>query len=207
MKQCIGTRQIQDYLDQSLAGETVEELERHIEVCKRCSAELALYRRLFDSLDRLPLENPGHSLTAQVLERVLPSRIRLRWAVRAGWIYAGSLAASIVAISGWSSWPAAQAWMTAVSADVSQHVVRTIVQTLHAFGFALLRIADGWGLLALAGERLGPLARALSALLSHPPIELALWGAAISSLCVLIWLHSREKPTGNGIPHAGLLGL
>ena len=79
MTHCPDSFRFEELLDGELPAEDALALREHAASCESCAAELALYRRLYHSLERLPEWDPGPAFTARVMEAVLPSRVRLRW--------------------------------------------------------------------------------------------------------------------------------
>ena len=78
---------------------------------------------------------------------------------------------------------------------------------LNLLGMATLGIANGWGALARLASRISPLTHALGALLQRPPIEAALWAAAVICVAVLWLLRGREQPSSRRIDPFGILGV
>jgi hypothetical protein len=207
MKNCPESRSIQDYLEGELSAARERAFRAHLGGCERCTADLALYRRAFECLDRLPLAAPAAGLTERILDRVAPSRVRRRWVATFGWSYAGALAASLaIAIAGLSN-PGAQAALTAFSGEVSARMVQGVVFALNVISFALLGLADGWGAVAATGERFAPIGRVLASLVTSPVLLTALLAAMASCTALFWWLRPREKRSAQELRHVGLLGF
>jgi anti-sigma factor RsiW len=204
---CPRRRSIQDFLDHELAEPQAELLRRHLEGCADCAAEAALYRRAFRALDRLALHDPPPALAGQVLERVLPSRVRRRWVARVGWSYAASLAASMAGAALWLTRPGARQLLDSLSAVASRRLVESVTFVLDALAFGVVSLANGWGQAAMWSARLAPLMRALEALMSQPAIRLALLMAGITCAVVLWWMRPRDQRSVEGIRHVGVLGF
>ena len=164
--------------------------------------------RLMGIVDRQPLTaQRAWALADRVWDRVLPSRVRRRWVATLGWSYAGTLAASLAVALLWISRPGPRALLESLGGEASRRLVQSLAFALNALGFAVLSLANGWGLLSAAGQRLAPFSRALSTLLSHPEIEAALPLAAAACVALLWWMRPHEKHPGKGIQHVGVLGF
>src|SRR5437773_560548 len=74
-------------------------------------------------------------------------------------------------------------------------------------GYATLGIANGWGAVAAVGARIAPLSRAFGSLLQHPPVEAALWAAAVICVALLGLLHRGERPSSRGVDPLGIVGV
>ena len=206
-RSCTESERVQDYLDDALAPDEIAAFRDHLQDCAECAAELTAWTRVFHTLDATPLLDPGPSLTERVLAVVVPSRIRRRWLRTVGWTYAGSLAASVAAAAMAANLPGTRIWLDTASTEASRHAVQLAVFVLNALAFATLGIANGWGALALLASRIAPLPRALGSLLQHPPVEVALWAAAVICVALLWWLHGRERSGSRPIDPLGLMGV
>ena len=207
MSRCPEHHRIQDHLDGLLAAGEAEALRRHLDACDGCRAELVAFRRLFVSLERMPLERPTLMMTERVLSAVLPSRVRRRrWVARLSVGYAGALAACLVGATVWLSQPSPRELVEALAGEASRRIVHSMMFGLNVLGAAVLGLANGWGLVSYVGDRLAPLTRAMSTLLSHSTVEISLALAAVSCLALLAWLRTREDSEGR-VPHVGLLGF
>jgi hypothetical protein len=145
-------------------------------------------------------------LSERILDHVVPARIRRRWVTTVGWRYAGSLAACLIAATALFSQPEAGAWLTAISGEVSRRLLHATVFTLELLSFAVLSLANGWGILAMIGNCLAPIGRALTTLLSNPLVLTAFGAAAASCTALLWWMRPREK-NARGIRNVGVLGF
>lgn len=58
---------LQLHLDQSLGRDETLDLQRHLDGCSRCRRDLALYRKVFETLNDLPGREVPGSLTADVM--------------------------------------------------------------------------------------------------------------------------------------------
>src|SRR5213083_1557589 len=207
MNVCHEGARLQDYLDRELSPEAAREMARHVAGCARCSAELALYQRVFEALDRLPLAEPRPAVSERILARVLPSRVRRRWVVAAGLSYAGLFAALVGAAAAWFSTPGGRATVEFLTGELSRRMVQALLFAINALAFAVASLADGWGFMSMLGQRLAPFARALSSLLSHPTIETALGLAAAACVALLWWMRPRGRGPHKGARHVGVLGI
>ena len=206
-RRCIESARVQDFLDDGLTRAETEAFRLHLADCAECATELAAYRRLFGAIERAPLLEPGPALTERILAAVVPSRIRRRWLRTFGWTYAGSLAASLAAAFGVASLPGSRAWLDSASVTASRHTVELMVFLLNLLGYATLGIANGWGAVAAVGARIAPLSRAFGSLLQHPPVEAALWAAAVICVALLGLLHRGERPSSRGVDPLGIVGV
>lgn len=199
---------IQDYLDGELAAPEREAFVAHLRDCAACATELALYRRTFAALDGMPLVAPPAALTERVLERVLPSRVRRRWAKVVGIGYAGVFAASVAFATFWVSQPAHRLLLMNVAGDLSKRIVEAMFFALNTVAFTVVSLVNGWGLVAAASERLAPLGRALGALLSNGAVQIALVTAAAACIALVWWIRPpRGKRTSGEVRHVGVLGF
>jgi anti-sigma factor RsiW len=71
MNTCKVAPRVQDYLDGLMSGHTLRSFESHVERCASCRADLIAYRKLYASLDAIPLPAHDASLTDRVLAQVL----------------------------------------------------------------------------------------------------------------------------------------
>jgi anti-sigma factor RsiW len=200
-------RRIQDHLDGELSAAETLAFREHLAGCPRCAAELALYRRTFAALDAIALAHPPASLADRVLERVLPSRVRRRWVRTFGWAYAGVFAASLVAVTVWTSQPGTRSLLAGVADVLSKRVIESLMFVLNALAFLMVSLVNGWGLLTAASARLAPFARALAAVLSDPGIQITLVTAGAACGALLWWIRPREKRKTEGVRHVGVLGF
>ena len=197
----------QELLDGELPAAEALELRQHVAGCESCARELALYRQLYHSLERLPEFDPGPAFTARVMERVLPSRVRRRWLRALGFGYAtvsaGIVAASVV----FATQPAARALIETLSAVASRRLARTMVFGLNALSFSALSLAGGEQWLAAAGRRVAPIGRAFGALFSQTDVLVPLMVAGAACVAVLWWMRPRGAEARKGIRHVGVLGF
>lgn len=208
MNRCSESRLVQDYLDRALEPGVAAAFRAHLAGCPGCAAELALYRRVFETLAATPTWDPGPALTERVLAQVLPSQVRRhRRLVALGWGYAGALAAVLAAVGLWATRPGAVRALEALSGEASRRLIQTGLFMLNSLTHASLRIAEGWGLLAAAGERFSPVHRAFVAVLSQPSVALTLWAATLVCVGVLWWMRPRSHAAAGGVRHVGVLGF
>jgi anti-sigma factor RsiW len=207
MMRCPQTIVLQDYLDELLALDEASDVREHVAECAHCASALARYRVLYGALGSMPLAEPSPSLTDRVLARVAPAALRRRWVATVGWSYAGALAACLLAVVVWGTQPQARSFVAWLSTEAWDRLLHSLLFVVNGVSFLVLSLSSGWGLLAAAGARLQPLGRALSSLISHPSVGLALWLAAVSCAAVLWWMRPRHGRTGKGIRHVGVLGF
>jgi Putative zinc-finger len=204
---CPKTFRFQELLDGDLpAGEGLE-IREHAAACESCAAELALYRSLYHSLERLPEWDPGPAFTARVLERVLPSRVRQRWLRALGFGYASLSALTAAAALFFATQPAARALVETLSAVASRRLARAMVFALNTLSFSALSLAGGEQWLAAAGRRLAPFGRALAALFSQVDILVPVTIACAACVAVLWWMRPHAAEARKGVHHVGLLGF
>jgi predicted anti-sigma-YlaC factor YlaD len=198
---------LQDHLEGLLPGDEAVRVTAHLRSCDSCRAEADAFRAVFASLEDLPLEDVPPRLESRILDAVLPSRRRRRWVRTAGWAYAGSLAACVAAGAAVSAAPAWRGALEGLLDTLSRGAVQALVLAFDGLGMMMLGFANGWGFLALVGDRLAPLTRALASLVTHPTIESALVAATAACVGVLWWLHGRDKPSTGRMDHVGLVGF
>ena len=197
----------QELLDGELSAGEALELRRHAATCESCGRELALYRQLYHSLERLPEFDPGPAFTARVMERVLPSRVRRRWLRALGFGYATLSAAIVAASVVFVTQPATRALIEALSAVASRRLAKAMVFSLNALSFSALSLAGGEQWLAAAGRRLAPIGRALGALFSQTDVLVPLTIAGAACVAVLWWMRPHAAEVQKGVRHLGLLGF
>ena len=207
MTSCHHSVQVQDYLDDLLLESEARGFAAHLKGCALCSAEVALYGRLFQRLDQMPLAEPSHELAERVLDRVLPSRLRWRWVRTLGWGYAASLAVSVAGLAVLLSFPAPRAGVVSLASAASHALIQSGQTLFNLVGFALLQLASGWGLVSAIGERLAPLGRALSTLLAQPGMAVVMWMSVLFCAALLWWMRGGGKRSTKGIRHVGVLGF
>ena len=208
---CAQNELLQLHLDGELDPAAEARLGRHLLACAECSAELALYERVFATLDATPLIDPPPHLTGRILERVLPSEVRRRWLRTLGWGYglaaAGSVAASVALLVH----PAPRALLGTLGIEASQRVAQAAVFIVDALALAMVQMAGGWTLLHQIGLRLSPVFRAITTLLARPGVDITLALATVATAALIWWLRPRELQANRGLPreieHAGLLAL
>ena len=202
MTRCTETRNVQDWLDGTLAPEAAARFEAHMAGCPECEAEAAAYRVVFAELRALPLLDPRPELFDRIMEQVLPHRAP-RWVHALGWAYAGALTASVLAIG--SAWvlPAPNAWLHGVIAAATRSITGTGTFVLRSLTDGLARVGE-----TFAGT--GSEARMLKLMwgaLSHPAILVTIVAAIAVCAGLLWWMRPRERRDSGEIPHVGLLGL
>ena len=208
MTRCSESDRLQDYLDGELAADAADRLRAHLEGCERCAVELALYRRLFHSLARAPLLDPGTAFTQRVLERVLPSQIRRRHRIAAlGWSYAGLVAACLAGLGFAAAQPASHRLLERLSGNASRALIECGLFVINSMSISVLRLADMWRLIDLALLRLAPLGRALAAVVLQPAFLVTITAATAACAAVLWWMRPRSGSASKGAHHVGVLGL
>ena len=205
MNACNEAFDLQSYFDGELPEAECWRLERHMDQCASCAMELALMRRVFASLEAMPLLEPGPALTERVLDRVVPSRVRRRWVRVFGWSYAAAFAAFIAGAIVWIAQPGTQEALGAVSGAASIRLTGLLVFVLEALSFSARTVAGGWWLLNAGLEWLAPIGRAFTPWLAHPAVRVAVPAAALACGAVLWWMRSREaRESGESTPVAVL---
>ncbi len=182
--------------------------DAHLAECEECTRELALYRRLVVALEAAPFLAPRAALTARILDRVLPDRVRRRRRIA---ILGGSYAAAFVALAGafavWVAQPGGRAALEMVTGRVSQRLVALGISVVNSLGSSAVRLAEGWGLVHAAGGWLAPLTRALATVLTAPGIVITVWAAAASCAALRWWMRPRTRAAAREVRHVGILGF
>jgi anti-sigma factor RsiW len=207
MKRCSERVRVQDFLDAELPPEEGAAFHAHLASCAECAAEIASFERLFARLERPLLAVPPEGLTGRILERVLPSRARRRRLAALGWAYAAALAACGGVIALWAGTPGHRALLEMLSGQASRRLLGVGLFVLNALGASAVRLADGWGWLQIAGERLAPLSRALGAVLAQPDVGFAVWAAAAVCVALLWWMRPPAKPAVREVRRVGFVGF
>jgi anti-sigma factor RsiW len=207
MKRCSQRVRIQDFLDVELPPKEDAAFRAHLAGCAECAAEIASFQRLFATLECPLLVAPPEGLTGRILEQVLPSRVRRRRLAALGLGYAAALAACCGVIALWAGAPGHRALLETLSAQASRRLLGAGLFVLNALGASAVRLAEGWGWLQTAGERLAPLSRALGAALAQPDIGFAMWAAGAVCVALLWWMRSRAKPVVREARHVGFVGF
>jgi len=207
MTHCPFESSVQDYLDGMMPAVESQRFGDHLESCASCAAEMALYGRLFERLDAMPMAEPPPQLAERVLAGVLRSRNQLRWVRTLGWGYAASVAASVAGVVTLLSFSASRAWLMSFANDMSQALIQSAQTVLNLVGFALVQLASGWGLLNAIGERFAPITRAMATLLSQPGMAAVLWMSVLFCAGLLVWMRRAGSRSNKGIRHVGLLGF
>jgi len=206
-RHCSRTSLVQDYLDRLLTPPEDEAFRRHLEDCAACAAEVEAFGRLFSTLERAPLIDPGPRLTERVLAAVVPSRIRRRWLATVGWAYAGSLAACVALVTVVLRVPTASAWLLGASGAASRGGLHLALFALNLLSYATLTAANGWGTVVTLVTRVAPVPRAFVSLLQHPVVELSLAAAAVICFALLAGLRRRERPLPRHIEPLSVWGM
>jgi hypothetical protein len=204
---CPRSESIQAYLDGELSPAQAEGLRGHAAGCSDCSAELALYDRVFTALRSAPIWDPGVAFTERVLDRVVPSRLRRRWVTAIGWGYGTVSAVTTFLFVSWLARPGTPSWIVERLGEAYVRLIQTGLFTLHAMVFSWLRVMDGWGWVGAMIERLAPLLRALALPLAQPLIGAVLTGATLACIAVLWWMRPRRARARKGVRHVSLLGF
>jgi anti-sigma factor RsiW len=210
MTTCRFQDQSQAYLDGDLPGDQARAYREHLAGCALCTAELALYRRVFALLEDAPQDEPSPALTERVLDSVLPSRILARRARRLrafGWGYAGALAASLAGIVVWVGQPAGQAVLSMLSSAASRRVFEVARFLVHSASFAFTQSAAFTQSTGQLLDRFSPLVRAFAAVLGQASILGTLAAALAVSAALLWWLRPNRPHHAKEIHHVGVLGF
>lgn len=208
MMRCTESERLQDYLDGELPAEAAARLKTHFEGCERCTAELALYRRLYDSLARAPLFEPRPEVTERVLAQVLPSRARRRRRIAVlGWAYAGLVVASVAGLAIGGAQPGPRQLVQSLSTGASRMLVEYGLWIINGLGASVQRVADLMRFVDLAVPRLAPLARAIGALLLQPAFVGTVLASTLACALLLWWMRPRSRGRGEEVRHVGLLGF
>jgi anti-sigma factor RsiW len=212
MNHCPHTRRVQDYLDDALTPAETAVFQAHLDACDRCAAELVGFQRLSDVLGRAPQWDPGVAFTERVLDRVVPSRVRRRLVTAVGWAYAAVAAVSTFSLASWLSRPDTPGWIAGRASELYLHAIQGVLLALHTVLEGWVRFGNGWQLVTGLGERLAPLARALTFTLSQPLVSLSVAAALAVSVLMLWWMRPRagqvaRDARGKEITHVDLLGF
>jgi anti-sigma factor RsiW len=208
MRPCPETVRVQSFMDDDLPGHEAEAFRDHLAGCDTCSAELAAFARMVAILDRAPVWDPGPRLTEQILDKVLPTRVRRRFVATFGWAYSTATAVTTFALISWLMTPGTPRWITSTLSELYLQALRTSLLALHTVVDGWVRFGDGWTLLGTFVERLAPLGRALAVSLSQPAVALSIAAAFAGTVLVLWWMRPRVGArVGKGVPHVDLLGF
>ena len=212
MNHCAESELLQDYLDGGLDAATEDRISEHLATCHDCAVELAMYQRVFATLDATPMDEPSPALTERIFERVLPSRIRRRWLRALGWGYGVAAAASVAATVGLLASPFPRTAVGLLGVEASQRLAQVAMFVVDSLALAMVYIASGWSLIREIGLRLSPLFRVISSLLGQPGVDVTLGLATVASVLLIVWLRPRGLAgTSSGgrrkIEHAGLLAF
>jgi anti-sigma factor RsiW len=203
---CNETLDLQSYLDGELTEADRLRVELHADKCASCAVELALLRRVFASLDAMPLLDPGPMFTERVLEKVVPSRVRRRWVQVIGWSYAGAFAALVALVTWWIAQPGTQDMLGTASGVASIRLTGLLVFVLESIAFSARTVAGAWGAALAALEWFAPIGRAFSPWLAHPSVRVAAPSAALACAAVVWWMRTREARESESSNHVAILG-
>jgi anti-sigma factor RsiW len=209
---CSESERLQSLLDGELSAVEESALRLHVVGCEACTADLALYQRLFTLLASMAVLAPRPALTERILDRVLPSRIRRRWMRALGWGYGLATTGSVAGVALLLTLPTSRAFFAALAAAASHRIAEAAMFVLDALAFAAVQLASGWGMIDMLVERIAPIARAIGSLFARPGVDLVLVTATVASALLLWWLRPRElrasrASRGQEIGHVGLLGF
>jgi len=207
---CAESERLQEYLDGELGAEDEARLSEHLATCAECAVELALYQRVFATLDATPMLEPSPELTERILHRVLPSQVRKRWLTAIGWGYGVSAAASVAAAVAALGTPMPRTAMALVGIDAAQRLAQATMFVVDSLAVAMVRLAGGWSLLHEFGEHLSPIFRVISSLLGRSGVDVTLALASVATGLLIVWLRPRDLNRVRApreIEHAGLLAL
>lgn len=204
---CPRRAELQDFLEGLLGPRDAEAFREHLRGCPSCAADQVGYEGLFARLSALPLADLPAGAHERLLAKVLPSRVRHLWLVRAGWGYAGALAACLAVGIAWATQPAARDFLPWLASRASEGLVHSLAFVLRGFSSIALTLTRGWDLLTAAAAKFAPVTRALSEVLSHPAVGLAAALACASCIVLLWWMRPRRGRLGKGIRYVGVLGF
>jgi predicted anti-sigma-YlaC factor YlaD len=211
MNRCREARHVQDYLDAELAPARAVAFEEHLQTCADCSGEVAAYRRMFASLD-VSLDDftaldPGPRLTEQILDRVVPSRLRRRWVSAIGWVYSGASAIATFAVVSWLTRPTTPVWLAQTYSEISVRAMQSVLFAFQVVTRSWFELVQGWDLMGRLVAIASPVARALTRPLADP--TLGGIGAAAMAACVLLlwWMRPRAGEAREGVRNVSLLGF
>ncbi len=195
MTRCPQSEQLQDHLEGLLPTEGRLRIEAHLLVCASCAAELALLRRVFGSLDALPLLAPTPGFADRVLARTHPEPSPV-WTRAFGIAFGTGLAVSAATLAAAILLPGPRTWLRALAGDAVAAVGEVFVFVMQSLNSGLLRTID---LFAAAGSLVAgvvPLVRALLAPLQSPVIVSVSVAAIVACALVLWWMRPRESGKG-----------
>jgi len=208
MSDCIERGHLHEYLDGELSPTAARDFLRHAEICASCRVELASYRRVDVLLASATRLEPPARVSERVLDAVLPSRRRRAARLRQlGLVYAGALAACLIALGVWLARPGTVSLLTLIGATASKRLIQLFVFTIHSGASALLSLANGWGLVTSIGVFLAPLGRALATAFGQLGVGLALAPAVLACAALLWWMRSRRGDLNRRIGNVGVLGI
>ena len=208
MRACPETVRVQSFMDGDLSEREADAFREHMAGCAACSTELAAFARMLAILDRAPVWDPGPRLTEQILDRVVPTRVRRRFVSVFGWAYSTATAVTTFALISWLMTPGTPRWITSQLSELYLQAIRTSLLALHTIVDGWVRFGDGWTLLGTFVERLAPLGRALTVSLAQPAVALSIAAAFAGTVLVLWWMRPRVGArAGKGVPHVDLLGF
>jgi len=208
MTHCPHHDQLHEWLDGALEGTEAERFAIHLESCEACAADLAVYTRLEALVASARVIDPGPALTERILDHVVPSRVRRRFVMVAGWAYTLATAASTFAFFSWVTRPSTPMWVADRLGQLYLAMIKAGLLTLHTLVTATLRFGDGWGLLDTFAGRLAPLAHAVAVTLAQPVFAGTVLAAMASTVAVLRWMRPRGVADARGgMEHVDLLGF
>ena len=207
MDHCRYDKEIQWYLDDELDAPARAAFEAHLDDCETCPAELERLALAFALVERIPVTDPGPSLTERILDRVLPSRLRRRWVTAIGWSYTAVSAVCTFALVSWIARPTTPAWVADRVADSYIRLLQTGLFALGALNATWVRLAEGAGLMSMLVEAFAPVLRALSLPFMQPAIGVTIWAAAMVTAVAIWWMRPRARTAMEDIRHVDLLGF
>ncbi len=208
---CRQSGNIQDYLDREVAPSQAQAFAAHLSGCPSCTREIEVYRRMFAVLDlsigEVARLDPGPSLTEQILDRVLPSRLRRRLVTVIGWIYGASASVATFAAVSWLTRPETPVWLAQRYSEISLRAMQSLLFSFQVVTRSWFELLQGWDLMGRFVGLLSPLARALARPLADPTVGLITAAAMLACVLVLWWMRPRPHEAREGVRHVGVLGF
>jgi predicted anti-sigma-YlaC factor YlaD len=208
MTRCPESDRIESWLDRELPAPAAAEFERHLRGCEPCAREARALEALYASLQRVPVWDPGPSLTERILDHVAPSRLRRRQITLVGWAYSAVSAVTTFAFISWIVRPGTHVWLGQVVAAGYSRLIDTGLLALDTVMGVALRLHQGWGLVEVVGGWIVPVVRALATLAVDPAVAAPLWASIVACSAIIWWLRPRPVRVARGRNgHVGILAL
>ena len=211
IRDCREARHVQDYLDAELAPARVLAFEEHLKTCVDCSAEVAAYRKMFASLeislDDFAVVDPGPRLTEQILDRVVPSRLRRRWVSAIGWVYGVSSAVATFAVVSWLTRPTTPVWLAQTYSEISVRAMQSVLFAFQVVTRSWFELMQGWDIVGRFVAIVSPIALALARPLADPTLGGISAAAMVACVLLLWWMRPRPGEAREGVRNVSLLGF